>query len=111
MSRTRNPSAVKPARAQRNFRERPSLAVSPATVTQLTCFLVLGLNDGRYLAHLRAHPEFPQSKIGNLVVTNVADWQRAVMPMDPATAAPEDDGSEQPQTADDVLRVFNRRTA
>jgi hypothetical protein len=105
-----------PPKTKRNLRPRPPIVVAVAHVSQLNVEPVFGINAGRYLEVLAAHPEVPRAELGKLRLVAVDDMRALLDRI--ASSTDEDDGGrdrvdveEQPSTAAEVLRLLGRRSA
>ncbi len=104
-----------PARpaGKRNIRPREPISVAPATVTQLTCLAILGIDPRRWL-EIVAKWNVRRARVGKLVVVALPTMLEALAAhaaeaADDSPTDDEDDG--QPQTADAVLAAIGcRRT-
>ena len=66
MKKTNHASSAR----KRAVHQRPAFAIAPTAVSQLTSFAVVGVDNRRFLALLRDHPEIPRRSHGKLRIVS-----------------------------------------
>jgi len=96
---------------KRRLTEQESPTVAPVLVTQLTSLAVLGI-PGRRFREFIPRRRVRHTRVGKLVVAEIADVLEALRAETPTEVEPANDQDvveSQPETADEVLACLGRR--
>lgn len=100
--------------AERRLRPRQPLALAAATVSQLTCLSLLGVDPRRYLDHLVPLCGDEIARLGRLRVVPMDVAVEALRRLAARGEGPADDefeDTDEPRSVDDVLAQIGRERA